>query len=322
LKRRRALLKVRQAFRLLTIPFAASLTACQPSDGERGVEAVPEPELATAVDIPVVEVTAVDYAFDAPDEVPAGWTTFRMRNIGNEPHFMLLNRLPEGTTLEDYGTEVGVTFDRVWHELRDGSIDVVEAGAMLGELLPEWYADVRQMGGPGIVAADATAETTVKLEPGTYVMECYIKTPAGEFHASLGMARQIVVTEESSSESEPEADLVVTVSEDGIDAPKVVPAGEHRIAVHFAEHPEFGLGNDVHLAHLEGEATHEDVAEWMDWMELDGLRSPAPARFVGGANEMPVGYTSYFSVDLEPGSYVWVTERPAAEGKVQALTVE
>lgn len=314
---------VRKATHFLAISLSvAGLAACQEPDSERDVDSATVSEEGTEADAHVVEVTAVDYAFDAPDELPAGWTTFRMRNDGQEPHFMLLNRLPEGRTLEDYGTEVGATFDRVWHELREGSIDMVQAGAMLGEQLPEWYSEVVQMGGPGIVSAGETAETALRLEPGTYVMECYIKTPEGEFHVSLGMARSIVVTEEVSTASEPQADLEITLSEEGIDAPQVLQAGKQRIAVHFAEHPELGLGNDVHLARMEGETTPGDVASWMDWMELDGLRSPAPARFVGGANEMPVGYTSYFSVDLEPGRHVWVTERPAGEGKVKALMVE
>ena len=38
---------------------------------------------------------------------------------------------------------------------------------------------------------------------------------------------------------------------------------------------------------------------WMDWMNVDGLRAPSPAAFVGGVHEMPAGYKAFFTVDLE-----------------------
>ena len=110
---------------------ALGLAACQPAD--RG-----QPH--------VVEVIARDYAFDAPAEIPSGWTTFRMKNEGQEHHFLLLNRLPDGKTFEEYVAEVGLPFDSVWHELKRGAIDKEEAGAMLGRLLPAWYASVEQDG--------------------------------------------------------------------------------------------------------------------------------------------------------------------------------
>ncbi|MBI1966707.1 MAG: hypothetical protein HYS40_01840, partial [Gemmatimonadetes bacterium] len=34
----------------------------------------------------VVTITATDFAFAAPDTIPAGLTTFRMLNQGQEPH--------------------------------------------------------------------------------------------------------------------------------------------------------------------------------------------------------------------------------------------
>ena len=296
----------------------ASVAACQPAD--RAQDADPAAKSLAGTD--VVEVTALDYAFQAPDEIASGWTTFRLKNEGAEHHFMLLNRLPDGKTLEEYGREVGLPFETVWDSLRTGAMDKAEAGQLLGQLLPAWYASVQQMGGPGLVAAGGTGETTVNLEPGTYVMECYVKTADGEFHSSLGMARLLIVTSESSGAQAPEADVEIALSNFVIAADGEVTPGRHTIAVHFEEHPEVGLGNDVHLARLEAGTDLDQVTNWMDWMEVNGLREPAPAQFLGGAQEMPVGFTSYFSVDLEPGRYAWITEASADKKMVQEFTVE
>ena len=50
----------------------------------------------------------------------------------------------------------------------------------------------------------------------------------------------------------------------------------------------------------------------MDWTRVGGLETPAPARFVGGLNEMPAGSEAYLHLDLEPGRYAWIAEVPGA----------
>lgn len=302
-------------------------TSCRPADqGDVGAgEAVSEEAAETDADRydgNVVEFTAVDYAFAGPAEIPSGWTTLRLANEGMEHHFLLLNRLPDDKTFDDYVAEVAVPFDSVWHELRSGAIDKAEAGAMLGRLLPAWYASVVQMGGPGLVAGGGVAEATVNLSPGNYVMECYVKTAEGEFHASLGMARPLTVTGEASEASPPEADLEITLSNSELAVDGDVTAGRHTVAVHYQEQPEVGLGNDVHVAWLQSETDLSEVVSWMDWMNVDGLREPAPVVFVGGVQEMPVGSTAYFRVNLAPGRYTWIAESGAERGLVKEFTVE
>lgn len=308
---------MRAQFACLISFVVVSVAACQ--TGEPPAETPPVVEAMTHV----VYVTARDYSFEGPTEIASGWTTFKMKNVGAEEHFLFLTRLPEGKTLEDYGPEVGAVFGSVAAQLEAGTIDKFDAGAILGRDLPEWYTTSSvYMGGPGFVAPGHTAETTVKLDPGTYVAECYVKTVEGVFHVALGMAMEIVVTAEDSGAVEPQADVDVTVSNDAIDGPETLAAGEHTIAVHYAEHPEAGLGNDVHLAQLSDDADVDQVVRWMDWMEIDGLRAPAPATFVGGAHEAPVDRTSYFRVDLEPGRYLWVVEAMAEIGRGKEVVVE
>jgi hypothetical protein len=299
----------------------AGLTACQSADDGQPADASSPPATAESSTAHVVEITARDYAFDGPDEIPSGWATFRLKNEGKEHHFLFLSRLPEGRTLEDYMKEIAQPFDSVWHELESG-LGKAEAGALLGQLLPQWYGSVKPMGGPGLVAAGGVAQTSVKLEPGTYVMECYVKTPDGKFHGMLGMTRGLTVTGDPSGAPEPEADLALTLSNFELAVEGDVTAGEQTVAVHFQEHPEIGLGNDVHVVRLDDDTDMDVVIAWMDWMNVQGLREPAPAAFVGGVHEMPVGHTAYFTVDLAPGRYAWIAESAADKGMVREFAID
>lgn len=292
-------------------------------------EPAPEPEdadttatVSVAALPPVVEIAAVDYSFQSADTVPSGWTILRFDNRGREVHFVSLWRLPDGKTLEDYESEVLPAFGAAYQPLEAGTIDKEEAGRILGERLPTWFADVRSLGGVGFTAPGHAAETMVPLEPGVYVMECYVKTAQGKYHGELGMLKQLVVTDASTGAEEPAADAEITLTNAGIQAPAALTAGPHTIAVRFVEHPDYGLGNDVHVARMEEGADPVAVTDWMDWMNVEGLRDPAPVDFLGGLHEMVAGATGYFTIDLAPGRYAWVGEAPAELPRIEAFTVE
>jgi len=68
-----------------------------------------------------------------------------------------------------------------------------------------------------------------------------------------------------------------------------------------------GYGQNVHLARLEHDADAVSVAEWMHGFHIDGLQVPAPATFVGGMHRLQEGVSGYFTVDIEPGRYVFVS---------------
>lgn len=307
---------------VLSVVVAVLVTSCQPADTEDGAEPDTLDAAADTTEASgVVEVTAVDYAFQAPAEIPSGWTTIRVANQGEEPHFMTLWRLPDGKTIDDYRAEAVPAFVMGYDSLVAGAVDAAGTWRIIGENLPEWFADVRPMGGPGMLTAGHTGQATMNLDPGTYVIECYVKTADGRFHGELGMLRELTVTEESSGMAEPAADAEMTLTNASIGPEDPVTAGRHTFAVHYEEHPE-GLGNDVHVARLDEATDLAEVAAWMDWMNLEGFAPPAPAEFLGGVHEMPVGSTSYFTVTLDPGRYAWVSEATAADRLVEEFTVE
>lgn len=285
----------------------AALAACRPGD-----DAVPEPE--------IVNVVATDFAFEAPDTIPAGWTTLRLVNRGAQTHFVVLDQLPDGRTLDDFVAAVALPFDSAWSGLQDGTLAKSDVGPLLGSMLPAWFAEVRQTGGVGLVAPGGQATATVRLEPGTYVLECYVKTPDGTFHTALGMARQLTVAAATSAAGPPTADAAVAFENDAMTAPAAVRPGTRTIAVHYRDAAEGLLANDVHVAPLPDDVDADSVIAWMDWMNVSGLRAPAPVRFLGGAQEMPSGNTAYFTVDLAPGRYLWISEN-AGSGMVKEFIV-
>jgi hypothetical protein len=276
------------------------IAGCGGADGDDG---------SAAVASGIVDVQAFDYRFHAADEIPSGWTTFRMDNVGREHHLLLLYRLPENVRFDDYLT-LEASFENVLQALDDGAVESDEALALLRSALPDWSREIVAMGGPGLVAPGSTAITSVRLEPGRYVMECSVRTADGRTHTSLGMVRLLTVTKDSSHARPPAADVELTLRDGAFHAAGSLHPGLRTVAVHFAGSPP-----DVHLARVTDDTDRDRLAHWLNLLQADGMREPAPADFLGGANGMPVGHTSYFTVDLTPGRYSWVSE-PAPNARV------
>jgi len=269
----------------------------------------------------VVDVTAKDFRFEMIDSIPSGWTTFRLKNMGHAEHFFLLSLLPESVTFDDYKTEVGRPFDIVFDSLKAGS-NKADAINLLVQSVPSWYfTSVKQMGGTGIISMHQATQITLDLVPGTYVMECYIKEQ-GVFHTALGMIRQVTVTEEVSEMKPPETNVNVYLTNNAITTEGEISSGVNTFAIHFKEHPEAGVGNDLHLIRVNENTDLNAVLAWMDWTNIMGLEPPAPAEFLGGSQEMPVGSTSYFTVNLDPGNYAFVNEAVMREGNSLEFKVD
>jgi hypothetical protein len=313
----------RRLFPVLGIVLAASLAACQPSDRAEVEEAASETASEPASEAYVVEVTARDFALDAPDEIPSGWTTFRLTNEGQEEHFVYIYRLPEDKTYRQLEEEALGPFYRVWEQYATGEIDRAEAEAALGSEIPGWFfTDLAPSGGPALTEPGETSQATVLLEPGTYVMECYVKTPEGEWHTALGMQRELTVTADSTGASPPEADAELVLSNYQIAVSGDLTAGTRTVAVRVEENPEGFMMHDINLFRLDEGVEVPEIVAWMDWMDLEGFRAPAPGYSLGGVEHMLAGRTGYMTVELQPGDYAWVSEGYGARGMVKAFTVE
>ncbi|WP_373495644.1 hypothetical protein [Aquiflexum sp.] len=264
--------------------------------------------------------------FAGPDSIPSGWTTFQFINNSEDTHFMVLEKLPEGKTLEDSKNEIVPLFTEAMDLINAGN---AEEGFKVFEKLPEWFFEVVFSGGPGLIAPFSVSETTLFMEPGYYVMECYLKMPQGQFHSAMGMIDSIVVTDSPNENEKPEATHSITLSsEKGIVREDSLTAGKHTIAVYFEDqigHENF-VGHDLHLVKIEDNADIAVLEKWMDWTDPDAFKSPIPEgfRFMGGTQEMPANQTAYFNVTLIPGTYAFIAEVPRASEKnmLSVFTIE
>lgn len=262
----------------------------------------------------LVEVKTTGMNFILPDTISSGWTSFRYTNRSSWAHFMLIDKLPivdgKQITYEDFG-DVPPVFMDAMDLINEGK---AEEGFAEFSRLPAWFSEIVFSGGVGLITPGETAQTTVFVEPGTYVIECYVKT-GGEFHP---MRKQVIVEEGNSNQVPPTPTLNLTISRDaGIKMKEAPVAGLQTIAVHFTDqavHEHF-LGHDVHLVKLEEDDDLQELNAWMNWADPSGLNTPAPVRFIGGAQEMPGGNTAYITVNLEPGNYVLISEVPDPASK-------
>ena len=273
------------------------------------------------VDAPgVVDIVARGLTLEAPDEIPSGWTTFRFVNESPMTHFVLVERPPDGHGVESQQEEIAPVFQDGLNLLTAGEFDA--ALLRFGDL-PAWFGDVVFMGGPGLTAPGATSQATVFLEPGTYLLECYVKTN-GIFHSynpdpsMTGMVHEFTVTGETTDAVEPTSTIQIEISTaGGIEVAGDLVPGEHTVAVRFIDqtvHENF-VGHDVHLVRVTDDLDLAELERWMDWSQPGGLETPAPAMFIGGTNEMPAGVTGYFTVVLEAGDYAWISEVPGTVEK-------
>ncbi len=267
---------------------------------------------------PVVEVVTKSMEFFAPDTLASGWNTFVYKNQSTEPHFILLDKYPEGITIQNTIQEVAPTFEEGMSLIMEGKNE--EAMQAFGKL-PEWFSSVVFTGGTGLISPGHTATTTVNLPPGYYIMECYVRMPDGRFHTSMGMAKVLIVTEENSGNSPPEYNMEIDISsQSGISWNGKPKAGKTVFRVEYVDqmvHENF-VGHDINLVAMESDADLEALEAWINWASPTGLMSstlPKGFTFLGGTNDAPGGSILYFEADLKPGKYVLISEVPGSMKK-------
>ncbi|MEZ5009509.1 MAG: hypothetical protein R2753_15295 [Chitinophagales bacterium] len=272
----------------------------------------------------VVEIFTKNMEFQLSDTITSGWNTFRYNNLSSQTHFFLIEKYPDGKTLEDAKNYVVPYFASGMRLINEGKGE--EAMAEFGKL-PEWYGDVVFLGGSGLVSGGETGETMIHLTPGYYLIECYLKMSNGEFHSAMGMIDEFVVSNTDSGNEELKADAYIDISsENGIIFQDSIASGKHIFSVTFKDqmvHENF-VGHDINLVKLSEGADIKALESWMNWTDPKGLIEPTPEdfTFLGGVNDMPAGSHGYFIATLEPGNYALVSEVPNTIKKNMLKTFE
>lgn len=235
----------------------------------------------------VVTITATDYAFGAPDTIPAGLTTLRLVNDGKELHHASLIRLGEGKTMADF--QAGL------------------AAAMKDHTPPPaWISFV---GGPNAVTLGDTATATEILAPGSYVLACWIPSVDGVPHIMKGMLHPLVVTAGTTAGVEPTADVTVKLTDYDFQLSQPLSAGPHVVRVENTG----AQAHEIVIAALAPGKTLQDFIAW----EQGGEKGPLPtSEWLGGVATLDVGGQSQFSTTFAPGSYLLLCFWPdAKDGK-------
>ncbi len=263
-----------------------------------------------------VEVKTADFAFIAPTKIPSGWITFVLNNSNaKHVHEISISKLPEGIGYREYMDKFIGSWETILKELQDGKIDVPGISSRANELLPDWSENVQYITSRGLVSPGHKAEKTIYLEPGNYVLECWVKTSDGFIHISRGMTLPFTVMEESAKSTEPKTNEQITVNENQIITDWHPATGKHSFAVHLKnDSTGMPIHNNINLIKLDDDTDLAEVNKWLDWYHVGGLRSPAPAVFLGGLStyHSKVGQKAeYFTTYIkEPGRYAWIVEVP------------
>jgi uncharacterized cupredoxin-like copper-binding protein len=245
----------------------------------------------------VVTITASEFAFAAPDTIPAGLTTLRLVATGQEPHHMVVMRLDSGKTMADLQTMMSQPEAPV----------------------PPWLAFPI---GVSVIAPGDSGNATATLSPGHYVLACFIPSPDGTPHVAKGMVRPMEVAATTAAAApEPAADIVITEKDYGFDVSGPLTAGTHTIRV------ENG-GPQIHEVAMNLLAPGKTLADYQAWMQ-GGMQGPPPAKPVGGVTGPDVGGHEFFTATLVAGTYVLICLVPdnkdgkphVAHGMIKEITV-
>ena len=245
----------------------------------------------------VVTITAMDYAFAAPDTIPAGLTTFKMTNHGQEPHQAVI---------------MGAS---------DHSFQELEAGAATAKGIPEW---LKFPAGPAVVIGGDSSNATAEIAPGNYVIVCYIPSTDGEPHLAKGMIRRLTVVPAPSgaaAATPPTSDVTVTLADFSFTLSTPLTAGTHAIRVE-------NKGPQMHELVVEQLAPGKTLADWQAWAG-GGMKGMGPAKPIGGFIGPNPGAVGWTTLTLAPGKYVLACYVPDANdgkphilhGMVQEITV-
>ena len=246
--------------------------------------AVGGPVTKPAVAVPVVTVHAKEFSFVAPKTVKSGFNTFRLVNDGKEMHHLTLIKLDKGKTMAD-----------------------LSAALKIPGPPPTWMTEV---GGPNPAVPGATVEATLALEPGSYVMVCFVPSPGSPApHMMKGMMGAFTVTPAASGATEPVADATMHLTDYNFTVDKPLVAG-HRVlkVVNDAKQD-----HEVIFVEL---APGKTAADLGNWVEKDMMKGPPPGKPMGGMAGIANGRTGSFPIDLKPGKYGLICFMPdAKDGK-------
>jgi uncharacterized cupredoxin-like copper-binding protein len=255
--------------------LAVALAGCKSERPDTKAAPAAEPTAAPAAPATParITVTATDFKFDLPAQVPAGAVTLHLINRGKELHQAQIIRLEDGKTIDDFAKAMK------------------QSGPP-----PSW---VKFVGGPNGIAPEQEGNSTTALTPGHYALLCFIPGADGVPHEMKGMIQPFEVTPATGASAElPAAGDTVKLADYSFKESQPFTSGRHTILVQ-------NIGPQPHELVLLRLSPGKSVAQFGKWAE-EGMKGPPPAMPLGGVGFIENGASGVFTVDLTPGDYGFI----------------
>jgi hypothetical protein len=254
------------------------------------------PKANTPAELPgrIVDVSAGEFFFAAPDTIPEGVTTLRLRQTG-----MVVERIAKGLAgrelVRDKDDDTrGAHMLWVVRLVPGKTVGDLVRAAQSGERTTSW---AHQLGGPSFALPPRTSNITLDLTPGNYALVCYVgsaRENKARYHLLNGMVRPLTVVKGSMLRANlPFGDVIARIGEGGsIRFSRDVTRGTHIIRVENETDSEYEFKIHRMPADLRAE---------------DFLRQPSsagPGISWGGLASVPPHTTVLTTIDFEKGEYV------------------
>jgi hypothetical protein len=234
-----------------------------------------------------LRITQRDYEFQVDGTLTAGSVSIAVENLGAEFHEIAMARLLDGHTVEEVRAALGAATEE-----EDPLQGLVEEDSVIDEL--------------GGAAAPGTAYTMSGdgIEAGEYVLICFIPNAEGVPHFQLGMVSGFTVAEGDATAA-PATDVTYTMSDEGLDGPSELAAGE--TAIEFVN--ESAANRELTLFKVKEGSTLDDVSAFF------AAADEGPPEFAGGPLEFLVfmfdgASDRTMTVNLTAGQWVLQTPDP------------
>jgi hypothetical protein len=249
---------------------------------------------------------AMDYTFKIPATVKAGLMVVNFMNDGKEPHELSFLRLNEGVSVKQFQTQL-------------------EAFPPKAFLLSKWR------GGVGPILPGQSERVVIRLDPGQYVLSCFVESPNGlpHFVEKMFAPFKVVANASTSQASDPTADGTITLKTYNFTLPKLT-TGSMILKVTNNDQ----TGHELNILKLADGKTIQDIKAFLHQKKgpppLDTAKDgPAPYTYAGGIQPLEPGASSWMELNLAPGHYVALCFVPEVtgvshldEGMIKAFTVQ
>ena len=233
-------------------------------------------------------VKATEYNFDVTGDAAGGFNNVTFENDGKEPHILVAIKLQPGKTVADALPLLA----------QEGEPDPAAVAAVFdGDPGAAFY------GTPGLLAPGDSETTVADFPAGNYAFVCFIPSPDGQPHFTLGMAKDFTVADSGGTSTPPETDGTITITADKITAPDGMKSGTYEVTNTGTDPSDFNMAGPTDKQVSDFDAAINGYFATIGTGETKPLSVPAPL-VAGFSDTIPPGKSGYVVVDLEKGRYI------------------